>query len=1690
MRLKLFFSCAIACCALAGILLVVSPALAGQGRLFTGSFGGAFSTTVDPYPLGSAGSISVDTSSGPSSGDIYVADSKYHRVEKFDSAGHFMLMFGGGVVAAGVEGTGDLTAGSNEVTSVVATERTFLPSEEVTGVGISAGTTIVSVGVGTLTLSKAVTVSGTKVALSVAEGAGNLPNNEQQRITLEHNPTGGSFRLTFTSAAFEGTNANGSEQVSATHEVSGSLHVGDSVGLVSAEGLGDRTAGSTVVSKVNAGVGGGGVFTVGAPIEGRGIPAGTTIVAVGSETLTLSAPATQSITQSQLDAYPKVAAIDASTGSFTLSTPSLHGASESLHTASETTTAIAYNASAGEVQGALEALAAIGVGDVAVSGAAGGPWTVEFKGALSDADVPQLAVDAIALTPATARASTTMISVGHSAAEVCDTNCQPGSAASTPGAFEASSEQSRELFVAADSSAGLSTGDVYVGATTTGGEGSVTKFDEAGQLVSTWGSGGQITSSNSLPLGAVKGLTVDPSGNLWIDGTSGKGLMFDLMQDATFIRDWPVKEVSGPLAVDSEGHVYLIGGANENEVHKYTSTGEQIALITQIGTNSSSGRTGPFALDPSSDSIFQGATAHNSTTPVLDRYEASCQEEGFSGCVPVETFTSSHFQMLDARSGGLAVDPTSALDTIYDAHSDEVAMFSIETLPDVATQPASGFTSTSATLNGTVDPDGVALTECYFEWGEGTGSYEHTAECEEPDAAKVGSGGKSVAVHAHVPIQPAKSYHFRLVVANSGQVYEPSRGSDVVFGPPLVDSTSVLQITDESATFQAEIDPRNVNTEYHFEYLSETEFNENGQSFKGIHPAVSVPQSDMALGVGEEDLLGTVHIRGLAPQTTYRYRVVAHNLLGEGAEAVYGPTESFQTWGTGTFGLPDGRQWEMVSSPAKEGALVEPIGEDWVIQSAADGGRMAYVARTATEADPQGALVYQSVLATRGSGGGWSSRDLSVPHAGATTLSVGQGWEYRFFSEDLSRAIVQPLGAFTPCVSTQGEAQPCVSPHASEQTAFLDSLYAGGEGSRESCSSSCFTPLVTGAEGYADVPSHTVFGQISYDFDKSCPPSPICGPKFLYATPDASHVVLGSHVALTPSPAAGKAIPPGGLYEWSEDDPASEQLRLVSVLPGNAKGEALPAEAPVFGLKTENRNVRRAISDDGSRVVWGSGAHLYLRENSTQPQSPLGPSGECLVPTDGCTVQLDAGLSAQATFQTADTEDTRIFFTDGGDLFVYEVQGGKLVALTNGGGLVGAAVGASEDGSWIYYAGNGALVPGAAEGKCETSGSCNLYVSHYGAGEWEAPKLIAVLSGLDSTIWGGSSLELKYLAARISSNGQWLAFMSQRSLTGYDNSDALSGEPDQEVYEYDAQTESLTCASCNPSGSRPHGLEGSQIEGGHGGIAGGSLFLSGWVAANLPPWTPNSLSGSVYQSRYLSDSGRLFFDSADALVAKDINGVEDAYEFEPEGVPGGEHACESSSTSGSVVFKPTRETEVESRRVREGAGCVALISSGESPQESAFLDATETGSEVFFITTGKLFPEDVDSSYDVYDARECTQQSPCAPAPAARPPACTTEASCRPAPAPQPEIFGPSGSQTFSGPGNLAPPVPVAPVIKKVKPSTRRQKLNAALKACHEDRVKLKRKRCEKAALRRYGGAKGRSGLRRTSNVNRGRRAK
>jgi hypothetical protein len=274
------------------------------------------------------------------------------------------------------------------------------------------------------------------------------------------------------------------------------------------------------------------------------------------------------------------------------------------------------------------------------------------------------------------------------------------------------------------------------------------------------------------------------------------------------------------------------------------------------------------------------------------------------------------------------------------------------------------------------------------------------------------------------------------------------------------------------------------------------------------------------------------------------------------------------------------------------------------------------------------------------------------------------------------------------------------------------------------------------------------------------------------------------------------------------------------------------------------------------------------------------------------------------------------------------------------------------------------------------------------------------------------------------------------------------------VFLYDAQTGRLICASCNPASEnnggfrRPEGVFDTELAGEGLGLLVDrpEIWRNRWLAASIPGWTFNIFYGApaaLYQPRYLTDTGRLFFDSPDALVAADQNGKEDVYEYEPEGV-------------GSCGFS---------------SGCIGLISSGSSGKESAFLDASENGDNVFFLTAAQLVPADTDNAYDIYDARACTTASPCLSSNSSVVQECETTASCRPASGGAAALVSAAASATFSGPGNIATGVLPSKTLTppKPKPLTRKQKLATALKACRKLKAKHKRSLCEARAKKRYG---------------------
>jgi hypothetical protein len=459
---------------------------------------------------------------------------------------------------------------------------------------------------------------------------------------------------------------------------------------------------------------------------------------------------------------------------------------------------------------------------------------------------------------------------------------------------------------------------------------------------------------------------------------------------------------------------------------------------------------------------------------------------------------------------------------------------------------------------------------------------------------------------------------------------------------------------------------------------------------------------------------------------------------------------------------------------------------------------------------------------------------------------------------------------------------------------------------------------------------------------------------------DFSAQFFSANDSLTPATSFAPEPPDpdlGGrdLYEWR-----GGHLSLVNVLPG----DSMVATGAAFASSSPDAH---AVSADGNRVFWHVGSTVYVREDGQETREITHPG----------------------TFLTASEDGGEVLLSDG---CLYSLATEACADVTQGeGGFQGIA---SANGalSRIYFVDTAKLpASGENERKEEAmSGKPNLYLYEAGT-TTRFIATLAVSDGDGGTLNDWAAVSGGQRTAEASPNGRYLAFASTERLTGYANIGPCAtitnseheleivDAPCKEVFLYDSLTGRLSCPSCSPTGEAPLGNSTLRR------IAGAKPFFP--------------------QPRYLTDAGRLFFDSPDRLSPLDTNGgVEDVYEAEPAGV-------------GTCT------------RV---AGCVLLISSGKGSVDSNFLamdgEGEREGSDVFFTTRDRVVPSDKDDLIDVYDAREGGGF----PSESEAPPAGCEGEACQSLSSPPATL--PLASQLFSGAGNVKPESPRVSSSGNVKP--------------------------------------------------------
>ena len=288
---------------------------------------------------------------------------------------------------------------------------------------------------------------------------------------------------------------------------------------------------------------------------------------------------------------------------------------------------------------------------------------------------------------------------------------------------------------------------------------------------------------------------------------------------------------------------------------------------------------------------------------------------------------------------------------------------------------------------------------------------------------------------------------------------------------------------------------------------------------------------------------------------------------------------------------------------------------------------------------------------------------------------------------------------------------------------------------------------------------------------------------------------------------------------------------------------------------------------------------------------------------------------------------------------------------------------ANESGD-IYFYSPEDLVKGEVGG----DGERNLYLFRNG-------KLHFV-----TTFEPGTQIE----RSTISDDGSHIAFMTKSTLTAY------SANHSKEAYSYNADTNALRCASCNPAGTAPVGDSVTVAEAGP----------------------------------FMANDGRTFFATKESLVPQDTNGLRDIYEY----------------VDGRAQLISTGTGD------RESTGGLEVVSIFFGNLQTGLESVSRDGVDVYFSTFESLVPEDVNGSFlKMYDARTGggfdfnPDLGPCAAADE-----CHGAGSVPPAPS---QI---GTGAAFGASGNLAPPAKHKKK-GKAKNKRRRHKRHAHRQGSHRN---------------------------------------
>jgi hypothetical protein len=1012
-----------------------------------------------------------------------------------------------------------------------------------------------------------------------------------------------------------------------------------------------------------------------------------------------------------------------------------------------------------------------------------------------------------------------------------------------------------------------------------------------------------------------RAVATDSYGNVYVasfgqaeSGSEGRIDVFD--SSGLFITEVAVPAGAKNLAVDEDGSLYVIDG--KNELLRYPPSGTYKPETGKITYGNS-----PETVAGPSASFFVGLAIDPETQRVFANYGHEVIEYGSAteGNKVIESIGKG--TLSQSFGVGLAIDEKRGRIYASDRQPPAPGEPAGSGLPVIRIFELESPHALVGTIDGSTTPEGKFLSDrtsvaveestgdVFVYDGEGAEVvYEFTEDGEYISTLEYALEGRYV-YGAEIAVDNGKNSPNGALNPFSSYLYVPAFpvkvGHVFAFGPPkecapkLV-SSSFDGVTEDEAQLHATINPCALETSYTFEYLTQEQFEEEGETFAGAQVANA---GQLPAGASPVEVFAVVE--GLLPGTAYRFRAVAENEKGSAEEqgefATYPeelpspPCLNDPLRKGASALLPDCRAYELVT-PSDTNART-PIGV---------GLLGTYFATR--EASPTGDAVSFEIQ------GG------SLPGDHATGSLAGDPYVARRTEEGWRTSYVGPTG---------GEAVVALPGSNSPDQGYSLWSTAGSEGSA----------AIGGATSYLQYPDGH---------------SALVGRGSLGTDPGAVGKLIsegGGHVVFVspnndehPAVQLEEDAPAGGtqtIYDRTIDQSTGEEeTHVVSLLPGDV--------TPGEGKKA----LYEGASLDGKGVVFrlGEGSHvLYLRYNDEETYE----------------------VAEEATFAGIAEGGKRVFYLKGGNLFAFEVGGEENpIAFSSSGDVT--PVNVAADGDVAYF-----VSPGVLTGEPNPIGSTpklgaeNLYRSEEGALSFIGTVTERDVDGLKEVDGLGLWTEAVgpgFLGAdpsRTTADGGVLLFESRADLVGYDP------QGHAEIYRYDFAHGELSCLSCSPT------LKSAE----------GSASLQSVKQTMV---SPEPFSAFGYTANLSTDGRRAFFQTPEALVASDTDGLQDVYEWEAQGVG----TCQTP------------------------AGCTFLISSGQSKRTDYLYAVSDSGNDLFFRSGDLLLPSDTDETPSIYDAKvgggfpeEAEEE-------------CLAE-GCRPSLSPAP-VLPSSESSGYEGSGNIEEP--------------------------------------------------------------------